>query len=189
MALRYFLTWLPDNPYMAPRPTKDCPNYEWLRDGYDGSLGDFETPNLPGHSCTFRSPSSSGHLAWASPMYQATYFLPGVGVHFFLMIGQMVARAESFAAYAVIPVFVLTGPGLAVYLTSSLNEQAAIWCYFSVFQVFFSFVEQVLKKPKLIKKLVHVGTLDDAPLEYVLVSKNTNGHVSNGNSSNEKKAV
>jgi Family of unknown function (DUF5765) len=80
---RYLLAvYWPSNPAMAPRSTEACPNYEWVRDGYDAGIG-WDTPNLPGHSCTFISNTTTGHIAWAAPLYQATYFVPGASMHFF----------------------------------------------------------------------------------------------------------
>lgn len=93
-----FAIAFPDNPNMAPRSTKDCPNYEWIVEGYDPYLQE-DTPNLPGHSCVFIPNSSTKHLAWAVPMYQATYFSPGVALHTFLMFVP-----AMFTAWARIPI-------------------------------------------------------------------------------------
>ena len=41
----------PDNPSLSAVPSEDCPNYEWINQGYDAHLG-WQTPNLPNHSCT-----------------------------------------------------------------------------------------------------------------------------------------
>jgi len=90
-----------NNPWLAPPATQECPNYEWLVEGYDGSMGNFTTPNLPGHSCTFRSASSSGHLAWAVPSYQATYFVPGMFFHLFLMYAPIFTRVERNLDYVI----------------------------------------------------------------------------------------
>jgi Family of unknown function (DUF5765) len=129
--IRYWLAaFYPKNPHMAPRPSAECPNYEWVRDGYDAGIG-WDTPNLPGHSCTFISNTTSGHIAWAAPLYQATYFVPGASMHFFLMF------APALLIKTQIPLgigFLLTGPILAASITPSMNEQASIWCFFSVFQ-------------------------------------------------------
>jgi len=138
MTSRYFYAILyPDNPLMASTPTEACPNYEWLAEGYDPHMK-FQTPNLPGTSCTYLSPSDEGHLAWAMPLYQATYFMPGTSIHFFLMFGPYVLMTRRpFVMFVAVLMF-LTGPLLASYLTPALNEQPAIWCFKSVTQIFFS---------------------------------------------------
>lgn len=80
----WWAMYWPDNPNLAARPSEACPNYEWIRDGYDSGIG-WTTPNLPGHSCTFLANTETRHIAWAFPLYQATYFVPGVSVHAFLL--------------------------------------------------------------------------------------------------------
>jgi len=187
---RYWLAaFWPDNPAMAPRPTRDCPNYEWVRDGYDGLLGDFETPNLPGHSCTFRSNSGSGHLAWAIPMYQSTYFVPSTFLHAFLMFAPLLARAEQVFDFAVGIVFFVSGPVLAAYLTNSLNEQASIWCFFSMFQCFLAFVSVALEKDLPVRSVVvHAGTLGEKPMEYASLVESEQVSASNKEAAKEEKA-
>lgn len=101
---------------MIPIATEECPNYMWLQEGYDASLG-FTTPNIPGHACTFYPPTKSGHLAWAVPVYKQTYFLPGNSLHFFLMFAPyFVMFKRRFVQFAVIVLW-LTGPVMASYIT------------------------------------------------------------------------
>jgi len=189
LASRYLLAvYWPDNPNMAPRPTKDCPNYEWVRDGYDGLLG-FETPNLPGHSCTFRSGSSTGHLAWAVPLYQATYFVPGTFLHAFLMFAPIVAKAEYWSELIVGATFFGTGPALAAYLTDSLNEQASVWCFYSMYQCLFAFIALLLEKEEPVRPvLAHKGDLGETPLEFQWADPATtaNGQHANGHANGKK---
>jgi hypothetical protein len=169
MFSRYLLAaYWPDNPNMAARPSEACPNYEWIRDGYDAGIG-WETPNLPGHSCTFRSNSKTGHLGWAVPMYQSTYFMPSVSVHFFLMFAPSMAR-NDFKGYLIAIGGVLTGPVIAALITDSLSEQASIWCFFSFSQslllgVIAYFVVPV--NPEADAKIVHEGGIGEEPLEYM----------------------
>jgi len=185
MASRYYLTWWPDNPWMAPRATKECPNYEWLVDGFDGSMGNFTTPNLPGHSCTFRSLSTSGHLAWSVPAYQATYFVPGTFLHAFLMFAPIFSRnGFNMFDFAIGVIAILSGPVLAAYLTPSLHEQASIWCFNSIVQNCFACIAIIVEKPPPITALKHEGSLDDKPMEYALVASKSSG-ISNGHSTNE----
>ena len=178
---RYWLAvYWPDNPNLAARPSKDCPNYEWLREGYDAGIG-WETPNLPGHSCTFISNTTTRHIAWAVPGYQATYFMPGVSLHFFLMF------APALVVLRHIPlgvIFMLSGPILAAYITPSMSEQASIWCFFSVVQclaftcIAFLYTQT---EPVVKPEAVHPGGFGEKAMKYELVvpvaTKNgTNGH-------------
>ena len=183
--MRYGLAnWWTSNPHLAAVPSKDCPNYEWVRSGYDGLLN-FETPNLPGHSCTFRSASQSGHLAWAVPLYQPTYFVPGAFLHAFLMFGPMIARAQNLFDVTIGTVFFVTGPVLAAYLTSSLNEQASIWCFFSLVQCFLACISVAFEKVVPADQTIsHPGSLGEDPLEYIMVV-HKNGHA-NGHTNGKK---
>lgn len=67
-------------------------------------------------------------------MYQPTYFSPGVFVHSFMMFAPFLAspglQPKAFGAF-----LFLTGPALAAYITPDLNEQASIWCFFSIAQI------------------------------------------------------
>jgi hypothetical protein len=170
---RYLLAvYWPDNPDMAARPSEACPNYEWIRDGYDAGVG-WETPNLPGHSCTFRSHSKTGHLGWAVPMYQSTYFVPGVSVHSFLMFAPAMARGDLFGYFISIAMLV-SGPVFAAVLTSSLSEQASIWCFFSSAQFIIMGVASLwiaAANPVSDATIVHEGGIGEEPLEYMFVPR------------------
>lgn len=186
LAMKYYLTWF-DLPSQKPLPTKDCPNYEWLGEGYDGSLDSgFVTPNLPGQSCTFRSATDSGHLAWAVPFYQSSYFVPSTFLHCFLMIAPAMAWSEQLTEGLAAVILFASGPLLASYLTPSVNEQASIWCFFSMIQCFMAFLLSINEPDStpVIPKLIHEGTLGEKTLEFVYVDPvngPTNG-VANGHS-------
>ena len=65
--------------------------------------------------------------------------------------------------------FWITGPLLAIYLSPSINEQPAIWCFFSVFQTFnFPFMYYFLydAEPKHEEIVVHEGGFGEKPLIY-----------------------
>jgi len=164
---KYFLAYFESDTLMA-RSSSDCPNYEWLRDGYDGNMG-IETPNLPGRACTFRSMHTSGHLAWAAPLYQSTYFVPSAALHCFLMFAPLLARAENIGDILADVFFFGTGPALAVYLTPSLHEQASIWCFFSMFQCTLAFVVILFEKIEPGLTVKNNGSMGEAPMEYALV--------------------
>ena len=173
---RYLLVaFWPDNPAAAARPSESCPNYEWIRDGYDAGIG-WITPNLPGHSCTFISNTSTGHLAWATPMYQVTYYVPSTSLHLFLMIApRLVLKGDFLKGIAVL----VTGPVMAGYLTKSLNEQASIWCFFSMFLclslIVVSFIEERVTADGPAKTVTHAGGFGEKPMEYHLATSHGNG--------------
>ena len=113
MFLRFLTHWQQLTP-----PTEACPSYEWLR-------GDT--------LCTY---SGRYHLAWSVPLNDPTYFTTGIGIHSFLM----------FAPFFVIPrpmmwaqglLLFFTGPVLAAIITPNLQEQASVWCFFSIAQLVF----------------------------------------------------
>jgi hypothetical protein len=171
MVSRYLLAILwPDHADLAAQPSEACPNYEWIRDGYDAGVGRL-TPNLPGHSCTFRSHSNTGHLGWALPLYQATYFVPGVAIHSFLMFAPAIARNDLIGYFAATATL-LTGPVVAAFITPSMSEQASIWCFFSSAQFLLLGVFSVFAQPlhpQAEKTIVHEGAIGEEPLEYMFV--------------------
>ena len=93
-----------------------CPSTEWLR-------GD--------KLCTMKG---LYHLKWAVPMVDATYlpWQPGIAIHSFLMFAPFFAMdrcwIQGLFLYA-------TGPLLGAFITPDLQEQASIWCFFSIAQI------------------------------------------------------
>jgi len=97
-------------------PVSDqCPSSEWLR-------GE--------RLCTYRG---TYHLAWSVPLYEATYFSMGVGVHSFLMFAPFFVLKSQMWVQGIF--LAASGPILASYITPNLQEQASIWCFFSIFQI------------------------------------------------------
>ena len=167
------ITW-PDDPNMAPPATEACPNYEWLREGYDGYLQE-TTPNIPGHSCTYQSPSEEGHLAWVLPMHQATYFFPNVStLHAFCMFAPYLLISRRPLLQVLVVALWITGPLSSSYDTPSVNEQASIWCFYSVFQAFAcAFIYRYLgvhknnnDKDAVPNQIVIPGSYGEEPLVY-----------------------
>ena len=85
-------------------------------------------------ACTFHPNTSTRHLAWSLPLYQPTYFTPSNYIHFFMMFAPFLAspglQPKLFGAF-----LLLTGPVLAAWISPDLNEQASIWCFFSIVQI------------------------------------------------------
>merc|ERR1711865_124896 len=77
------------------------------------------------------------------PMYQPSYFSPSVYVHSFMMFAPFVATPGFAAKFFGLFLF-LTGPGMAAFITDDLNEQASIWCFFSIAQIALMFVGVLL---------------------------------------------
>jgi len=92
-----------------------CRTTEWLR----------------GESlCTYRG---KYHLAWSVPMYDVSYWSPSAAIHSFLMFGPFFVMKKNM----IIQGFFLWGfgPLLASFITPNLQEQASIWCFFSIAQI------------------------------------------------------
>ena len=161
---------------ISPPSTPDCPNYNWMRDGYDHPL-DYTTPNAPGYACTYQSPSTNGHLAWVLPQLPTSYYMPGSGIHCFLMFCHMVLfRRRPLVAFVTFVGF-LTGPMLAAWLTPSVNEQGAVWCFNACIQM--SLVAAVFRYSRVYeqgppKQIVHHGKQGETTLVYVRVPPNGN---------------
>jgi len=170
---RYVLAVL--NPESVSPSSENCANYEYFKAGYDSGTGEM-TPNLPGHSCTYIPNTSTGHLAWAVPLAQETYLVPNSAtIHCFLSLTGFLHRQHLsiLIAFAFI-----TGPIFSMYLTPSINEQPAIWCFFSIMQLFaacvmfFFFVEA---EPKNEETVVHEGLFGEEPLVYRIDKSIKNG--------------
>jgi hypothetical protein len=92
-----------------------------------------------GKLCTWKG---NMHLAWSVPMADPTYNVMGAGIHSFLMFAPFLAVADKFNKGFVL-LFIqgaflwLTGPGFASMVSPNLHEQASIWCFVSIAQIFF----------------------------------------------------
>lgn len=98
---------------------KDMVSTEWLR-------GD--------QVCTYKT-QTMHHLGWAVPMADPTYNIQGVGLHAFLMFAPFFALYEKKGMIIQAFFLFLTGPFMAGLITSNLQEQASIWCFFSIAQI------------------------------------------------------
>jgi hypothetical protein len=83
--------------------------------------------------CTFRG---KYHLAWSVPMTDPTYYTPSAAIHSFLMFAPFLALYEKKGMIIQGVFLFVTGPGLGMMITPDLMEQASIWCFFSIAQIF-----------------------------------------------------
>jgi len=97
--------------------TIPSPSTEWLR-------GD--------KLCTFKG---NYHLAWSVPMADPTYIIPGAAIHSFLMFAPFFALYEKKGMIVQAIFLFAFGPYSASLITSNLQEQASIWCFFSIAQI------------------------------------------------------
>jgi hypothetical protein len=103
--------WDPRGPLTA-----DNPSFDWLRGN---------------RLCTY---SGVYHLAWSVPLYEPTYFMPNLFLHFFVMFTPFFVWGSWFMALQGV-LLLLTGPVLSALITPNLQEQASIWCFFSIMQI------------------------------------------------------
>ncbi len=96
-------------------PVGSCRTQEWLR-------GE--------KLCTYKGVH---HLAWSVPMYDPTYFSPSAAIHSFLMFSPFFVLKKNMIIQGVF--LWAAGPFLAAYFTPNLQEQASIWCFFSIAQI------------------------------------------------------
>jgi len=82
--------------------------------------------------CTFRG---NYHLAWAVPMADPTYIIPGTAIHSFCMFAPYFALYEKKGQVIQAIFLFLFGPYTASLITSNLMEQGSIWCFFSIAQI------------------------------------------------------
>jgi len=131
-------------PLEGGMPGTPAANTEWIRASnyrYNATKKEVEyVVGAQSSSCTFKG---HHHLAWSVPMYQPSYFSPSVYVHSFMMFAPFVATPGFAAKFFGLFLF-LTGPGMAAFITDDLNEQASIWCFFSIAQIALMFVGVLL---------------------------------------------
>jgi hypothetical protein len=100
-------------------------------------------------------------LLLAGALHFYMFFMP-----YFIMFKRQFVQVASLALF-------LTGPFLASYLTSSVNEQPAIWCLGSVFQaVLFGFAVRYMGLHSLpvLDIIHHPGGYGEIPLAYKLMA-------------------
>ena len=103
---------------------------------------------------------------FAGSLHLFLFFMP-----YFVMFKRWLAQVTAFC-------FLLTGPVLTSYLTSSVNEQAAIWCFSSVVQaILFGFAVRYteLHKQPIIDQIHHPGGYGESPLTYKVLGTPENG--------------
>jgi hypothetical protein len=97
---------------------------------------------LRGHNlCTYKT-GAMYHLGWSVPMADPTYNIMGTGIHSFLMFAPFLALSD-WNSFSILfkglffqgIVCYCTGPLFAAYLSPNLQEQASIWCLFSIAQI------------------------------------------------------
>ncbi|KRX07610.1 hypothetical protein PPERSA_11159 [Pseudocohnilembus persalinus] len=100
--------------------------------GLTPAEGSFETREwLRGEAlCTYKG---NYHLSWSVPMLDTTYWIPGASLHSFLMFGPFFVMRKSMIIQGFF--LWLTGPFLSTYFTDNLQEQASVWCFFSISQI------------------------------------------------------
>ena len=111
---RHFLSYVPGlNTMQGQKST------EWLR-------GDT--------LCTFKS-ETMWHLGWSIPMADPSYYVMGAGIHSFLMFAPFLALYEKKGMVLQGAFLFLFGPVMAAQISDNLQEQASIWCFFSLAQI------------------------------------------------------
>jgi hypothetical protein len=76
------------------------------------------------------------HLAWSVPMVDPSYIIPGEAIHSFLMFAPFFALYEKKGMLIRGILMFLSGPFLASVIAPNPMEQASIWCFFSIAQIF-----------------------------------------------------
>jgi len=130
-------------------------------------------PMCGAKTCTFRG---NVHLAWQMPMQHADqdYFTPGWTLHFFLFY----LPTYALGMYGHTIFLLLSGPFLGRAMTSHQDEIPAIWCFFSICQIFFPLIYAFWKDPAAFKLLSSTRS------SKAIKMKGANGQIANGHSAN-----
>eukprot|EP00656_Telonema_subtile_P051775 TRINITY_DN7051_c0_g1_i2.p1 TRINITY_DN7051_c0_g1~~TRINITY_DN7051_c0_g1_i2.p1 ORF type:complete len:289 (-),score=68.06 TRINITY_DN7051_c0_g1_i2:252-1118(-) len=130
--------------------------YDWIPDSGAGM-------------CTIQGDT---HIGWSIPVHQHTYLVPSTSIHSFLMFAPFLCCGKTFLEpkYLVYGLFLFfAGPFISVFLIApeknggmsgnktALNEQAAIWCYISILQIFCMAIAAYVLDPLNNYKKQHVG--------------------------------
>ena len=110
--------------------------------GWNTMKGQKSTEWLRGDSlCTYKT-QAMYHLGWSVPMADPSYNIMGTGIHSFMMFAPFVALFESgwtriFSKGMIVQGIIcyMTGPFFAAMLSDNMQEQASIWCLFSIAQI------------------------------------------------------
>ena len=84
--------------------------------------------------CTFKT-QTMWHLGWSVPLADPSDYVQGAGIHSFLMFAPFFALYEKKGMILQGCFLFLFGPVLASWFSNNLQEQASIWCFFSIAQV------------------------------------------------------
>jgi hypothetical protein len=100
------------------------------------------------------------HPMFTASVHFFTFFMP-----YFVMLHRRFVQISAVALF-------LTGPLLASFITSSVNEQPAVWCFSSIFQaVLFSVAVRYMElhKQPVLDTIHHAGGYGEKPLAYKLM--------------------
>lgn len=114
--------------YQTSPPSLQCLPTDWVRA--------LEKDGL----CTYQG---TVHLAWSIPMMDPTYITPSTFLHCFLMFAPFLIGDWVDVCTGLF--LLITGPLLSMYITSSVYEQASIWCFHSIGQLFLIVAWQAYK--------------------------------------------
>ena len=99
--------------------------------------------------------SGNFHVAWQIPLRYGGFFYitPSIFIHFFLYFipGLIVGR------YWIIFLMGLTGPVLSLIITSDINEQPVIWCFFATVQLMLTY--KLFRKKQKLKSVPYRGSV------------------------------
>ncbi len=97
-------------------------------------------------TCSFRG---NVHIAWQMPLQHADqdYFTPGFNLHFFMFY----LPTFALGMWPLTLFLLFSGPFLGRVLTSHQDEIPAIWCFFSIAQLFFPLVWAYITKTAMFK--------------------------------------
>lgn len=123
-------------------------------------------------TCSFRG---NVHIAWQMPLQHADqdYFTPGFNLHFFTFY----LPTFALGMWPLTLFLLFSGPFLGRVLTSHQDEIPAIWCFFSIAQLFFPLVWAYITKTAMFAPKSAANKKDD---DAELVHANGNGKA-NGN--------
>lgn len=114
--MRYFLSFIPA---LNTMDLSSQPSTEWLR----GEI-----------LCTYKTDKMT-HLGWSVPMADPSYYVMGASIHSFLMFAPFFVLYEKKGMIIQGLFLFLTGPMMAAFISDNLQEQASIWCFFSIAQI------------------------------------------------------
>jgi len=132
--------------------------------------------------CTYRG---KYHLSWSIPLYDVTYLSPAASIHSFLMFAPFFVMKKNMIIQGIF--LWAAGPFLASFISPNLQEQASIWCFFSIAQI--GIMLFIIREQLLLSWGRNTTSTSSSSIHQKHEDTPTNGHAKDSSPKSIPKAV